>query len=83
MSIVFQKTQAPSILKCVVIASEGSSKLTTLLRFLSLSFSDMFFVIGGVLEHNLFVCPLVTSFGFVCFCLGVGSSFFVLSFPLY
>jgi hypothetical protein len=47
MSIVFQKTQAPSILKCVVIASEGSSKLTTLLIFLSLSFSDMFFAIGG------------------------------------
>jgi hypothetical protein len=47
MSIGFQKVQAPSILKCVVVTSEGSSRLTTLLRFLSLSFSDMFFVIGG------------------------------------
>ncbi len=65
MSIVFQKAQAPSILKCVVVASEGSSRLTTLLMhfnvvasegssrlttllmFLSLSFSNMLFAIGG------------------------------------
>jgi hypothetical protein len=50
MSIVFQKAQALFILKCVVVASEGSSRLTTLLKFMSLSFSDMFFAIGGGLQ---------------------------------
>jgi len=47
MSTTFQKVQVPSILKCVVVASEGSSRLIMFLRIFSLSFSNMFFAIGG------------------------------------
>jgi hypothetical protein len=38
--------QAISILRCVVIINEGSSRLT-ILKFPSFSFSDMFLAIGG------------------------------------
>jgi hypothetical protein len=47
MSVVFQKMQAPFSLKRVVISSEGSFKLTMLLRFLSLSFPYMLLAING------------------------------------
>jgi hypothetical protein len=58
--------QAVSILKCGIVAGEGSSKPTMMLSsFHSLSFSDVLLATGVALEHNLFLCPLVTSFGFV------------------
>jgi len=47
MSTTFQKVQVLSILKRAVVASEGSSKLIMFLRIFSLSFSNMFFAIGG------------------------------------
>jgi hypothetical protein len=50
--------QAVSILKCAIVAGEGSSKPTMLSSFHSLSFSGVLLATGGALEHNLFLCPL-------------------------
>jgi hypothetical protein len=51
--------QAVSILKCGIVAGEGSSKPTMLSSFHSLSFSDVLLATGVALEHILFLCPLV------------------------
>jgi hypothetical protein len=48
------------------------------LRFPSLIY---FLQLMEVLEHNLFICPFVTPFGFLHFQLRLGSSLFVLPFP--
>jgi hypothetical protein len=50
--------------------------------FSSLSLSDMIIATRGALEHNLFICPLVTQFGFVLFWLILGSSLLSFIFPL-
>jgi uncharacterized membrane protein len=67
-----------SILKCAIVAGEGSSKPTMLSSFHSLSFSDVLLATGVALEHNLFLCPLVISFGFLHFWLRLGFFLFVL-----
>jgi hypothetical protein len=65
--------QAASILKRVVIASEGCFKLNALSGFLSLSSFDMFFATSGGFGTYLFLCPFVTHFGFLRFWFGLGS----------
>ncbi len=68
--------------KRTIVAGVGSSKPTMLSSFHSLSFSDVLLATGGALEHNLFLRPLVTSFGFVHFWLRLGFFLFILPFPL-
>jgi hypothetical protein len=45
--VALQITHATFILRCIIVAGEGSSKLTTFSGFLSLSFSNMLLAIGG------------------------------------
>ncbi len=50
------------------VAGEGFVRLIALSSFPSLSFADLLLVCD--LEHNSFLCPLVTHFGFCFFWLG-------------
>jgi hypothetical protein len=45
--VALQITHATFILRRIIVAGEGSSKLTTFSGFLSLSFSNMLLAIGG------------------------------------
>jgi hypothetical protein len=65
MLIALQRMHTDSILKHVIIVGEGSSKLTIFSSFVSLSFFICFLQLVGDLEHNLFLCPFVTHFGFL------------------
>jgi hypothetical protein len=67
MLIALQRMHIDSILKHVVIVGEGFSKLTIFSNFVSLSFFICFLQSVGALEHNLFLCPFVTHFGFLRF----------------
>ncbi len=51
MSIALHISHVTFILRCAIIASEGFSRFTMILGFLSLSFCDMFFAIGGGLKN--------------------------------
>jgi hypothetical protein len=53
-----------SILKHIIIACEGSFRLINLLGFPSFFFKISFLWSVGLVEHDLFLCPLVTHFGF-------------------
>ncbi len=80
VSMALQRAQATSILRCVVIASEGFSKLIIFLGF-SYSFWYASYNWWGIWNMICsFVC-LWPALGFVWFKLGF--SFFLLCFPLF
>jgi hypothetical protein len=63
--VALHKTQTICILRHAIIVNEGFSRLSVLSCFPSLFLSNMFHEISGrVLEHDLFLCPFVTHFGF-------------------
>jgi hypothetical protein len=63
--VALQKAQTIYILRHAIIVNEGFSRLSVLSCFPSLFFSNIFHEISGrVLEHDLFLCPFVTHFGF-------------------
>ncbi len=78
VSIALQRTQAIFVLKCTIMASEGSSRLSSLSIFLSLSLSNMLRMRS--LEHVLFLCPFCDLFWILSFRLRFWSSLFGPSF---
>jgi hypothetical protein len=72
MVIASYRTWVISILKCTIVASDGSSKVTTLSNFPPFPFSICFLQLVGALKHNLFLCPFVTPLIFFTFDLDLG-----------